>query len=50
MLRNRDVLALIMALLLSRMAWVDRTESLSASANLAFSFDETNDGLDTDGR
>jgi hypothetical protein len=38
MLRNRDIVALILALILSRMAWDDGTESLSASANLAFFF------------
>jgi hypothetical protein len=38
MLRNRDIVALVLALILSRMAWNDGTESLSASADLAFFF------------
>lgn len=37
-MRNRDILALVGALILSRMAWNDGTESLSAAANLAFFF------------
>jgi hypothetical protein len=36
MIRNRDIVALVMIVILSRMAWDDSTESLSASANLAF--------------
>lgn len=36
MLRSRDIAALIAALILTRMAWNDSTESLQASANLAF--------------
>ena len=38
MLRNRDIVAIVLVLILSRMAWNDSTESLSASANLAFYF------------
>ncbi len=36
MLRSRDIVALLAALILTRMAWNDSTESLQASANLAF--------------
>lgn len=36
MIRNRDIVALVMIMILSRMAWDDSAESLSASANLAF--------------
>lgn len=36
MIRNRDIVALILAIILVRMAWNDDIESLSASANLAF--------------
>lgn len=36
MLRSRDFVALVAALILTRMAWNDSTESLQASANLAF--------------
>eukprot|EP00980_Cylindrotheca_fusiformis_P028997 scaffold22692_cov198-Cylindrotheca_fusiformis.AAC.1 len=38
MIRNRDIVALVMIVILSRMAWDESTESLSASANLAFYF------------
>jgi len=38
MFRARDVAALLAALLLTRMAWNDSTESLQASAHLAFYF------------
>lgn len=38
MLRNRDIVALVLVVILSRMAWNDGTESLSASADLAFFF------------
>jgi hypothetical protein len=38
MFRNRDVVALVLVVILSRMAWNDGTESLSASADLAFFF------------
>jgi len=37
-MRNRDILALICMLLLSRMAWNDGTELVSSDANLAFFF------------
>lgn len=36
MLRTRDIVAIVLALILARMAWNNSTESLSASANLAF--------------
>lgn len=36
MIRSRDVVALLAALLLTRMAWNDTTESLRASVHLAF--------------
>jgi hypothetical protein len=36
MLRNRDMVAALFAVILSRMAWNSSTESLSASAQLAF--------------
>lgn len=38
MLRNRDMAALVLVLILSRMAWDDGNDSLSASADLAFFF------------
>ncbi|KAG7361226.1 hypothetical protein IV203_036326 [Nitzschia inconspicua] len=38
MFRNRDIIALVLLVILSRMAWNDGTESLSASADLAFFF------------
>lgn len=53
MLRNRDLVALILILILSRMAWDDGNESLSASANLAFFFPRDKimvvDPMDVDG-
>jgi hypothetical protein len=36
MLRNRDIVAALFAVILARMAWNSSTESLSASAQLAF--------------
>lgn len=38
MLRNRDVLAVFLSLLLTRMAWNDEAENLSANIHLAFYF------------
>jgi hypothetical protein len=36
MLRTRDIVAIVLALILARMAWNDNLESLSASVHLAF--------------
>jgi hypothetical protein len=38
MLRNRDVVAAVLALILTRMAWNDQAENLSASLHLSFYF------------
>ena len=38
MLRNRDVVAAVLALILTRMAWNDQAENLSASIHLSFYF------------
>lgn len=38
MLRNRDIVATVLALILTRMAWNDQAENLSASIHLAFYF------------
>jgi hypothetical protein len=53
MLRTRDIVALVLALILTRMAWNDSTESLSASAHLAFYLPRENarvlSAMDVDG-
>lgn len=54
MMRSRDIAALVAALVLSRMAWNDSTESLKASAHLAFYFPRGDQGtvvspMDLDG-
>lgn len=38
MLRNRDIVAAVLALILTRMAWNDQAENLSASIHLSFYF------------
>ena len=38
MLRNRDIVAAVLALILTRMAWNDQAENLSASLHLSFYF------------